>query len=200
MKYKYEGNDERKLGAEFDVPDNCIIWLARMCVGEGGKKCSRDKASAMMWAMANRYLLHPATPKWIPLAREHGAMSFGVNEFIGMVRMFSQPINPRWARGGDKAEKYKNTKFATEARLRRRDETTRMKACDIPYEILKAVEDFADGMLFPPEILTTMDRPRISNWASLPSTPTSFPHGVDIDGDWFFEDKSLVDGCVIVRY
>jgi hypothetical protein len=75
-----------------------------------------------------------------------------------------------------------------------------LKTCDIPYEILKAVEDFADGMLFPPEVLNTMKRPRISNWASLPSTPTRFPHGVDIDGDWFFEDKSLVDGCVIVRY
>jgi len=200
MKYKYQGSDKRKQGLEFSVMDGDLIWLARMCVGEGGKSCPRDKASAMLWAMTNRYLLHPAMPKWVHAAWVFDAAGSNNSDFIGMVRMFSQPINPRWARGGDKAEKYKHTKFASKAKLKRRAWVSGLKTCDIPYEILKAVEDFADGMLFPPEVLTTMERPRISNWASLPSTPRNFPHGVNIGGDWFFEGKSLVDGCVIVRY
>jgi hypothetical protein len=197
--YLYQGEDSRKRQVSVSMTDDCKIWLARMCYGEGGRKCSREKASAMMWAMINRFILHPSTPKWVSMARHYKAIQDGDNDFIGMIRMFSQPINPRWAAGGDKAIKFSKTKFATVDRLKRRHNITNKKWEDMPDIITESVCDFVAGKLFPPQCLTSMKRYRISDWASLPSTPKRFPHGVDIDGDWFFENRALVKGCVIVR-
>ena len=107
-------------------------------------------------------------------------------------------INPRWMTGGDLARKYAGRNAASAQRLARRARICAMGYSDIPRQIRQAVRAFAAGELFPPEKLTTISKSRISNWASLKSTPVNFPWGLDIAGDWFFEDANLKDGIVAV--
>lgn len=180
--YRYDGS--RSLKRTCKINDDTALWMARMCVGEGGLKCSVDKAAAMLWALMNRWML------W---DKRHVYPSYK-----SLMRAFSQPINPRWQRGGDLAIKWEDTTFASPAKLKRRERICSYQWSEIPKRIRDAVSDFQSGKLFPPEILTTLDRPRITNWASLKSTPMRFPWGVDIEGDWFFEDAGILDGCVVV--
>jgi len=184
-------------GRSLEIDDNTALWLMRMCVGEGGRSCSRKKASALLWAITNRYLLYPATERIVALAPGYGNLDPHEHPFVGVIRMFSQPINRRWMKGGDKAIKWAGTEFASPARLKRRAEIVRLT--DIPDRISRAVTQFAEGLLFPPEELTRLNRPRISDWASLKKTPQKFPWGINIAGDWFFESRILREGTVIVR-
>ena len=163
---------------------NEVLWLMRMIVGEGGENCSRKKAAALLWAITNRWFLWPGS-KLYPT-------------YVSLLRAFSQPINPRWMTGGDLARKYAGRSAASAQRLARRARICATEWDDIPMPIIVAVEDFRNGTLFPPDELTTIDKARISNWASLPSTPLKHPWGIDIDGDWFFEDKNLIPGTVVV--
>lgn len=169
---------------ECKISDNDKIWMARMCLGEGGRNCSTAKASAMLWAIMNRWHLWDRAQRY--------------PSYVELMRAFSQPINPRWRAGGDLAERWKGSRFATPARLARRAWVSSRPWDKIPERIREAVSDFADGVLFPPDILTTINRSRITNWASLKSTPKKFPWGVDIDGDWFFEDDRIADGIARV--
>jgi len=195
MIYRYEGKDKSKQGLSVRIGRTAQLWLARMCVGEAGKNCTVDEVSLLCWAIVNRYLLHPGLKKWIPLSKKHGGHEG--NDFISMIRMFSQPINPRWAEGGDKAEKYKDIREGRPAALKRRKAVTNMLWRDIPGTVKYAVRQFSEGKLFPPEVLTKVEKARISNWAALKSTPDKFPWGFDVNGNWFFEDQELVDGIVI---
>ncbi len=181
--YEYKGPD--KFSASRDVLTPWNIWAARMCVGEGGRRCSRDKASAMLWALMRRFMLHPARRHW-------GTYTF-------LMRRFSQPINPRWMRGGDLAKKWAGTKYCTERKLNRREKISTMPWWKIPKRIRTAVIDFSNGTLEEPYKILMLDRPRVTNWASLKSLPTKYPHGVNIGGDWFFEDDDLIKGDVIVE-
>lgn len=184
--YRYRGPraNRRELLLDLEHDHETQLWLMRMCYGEGGRKCSAVKASALLWAMVNRWFLHPGRAKW--------------GSFERMLRLFSQPINPRWQRGGDLAIKYAGTEFATEQKLKRRKRVCALTSDDIPDNIYSAVINFSKGLLFPPLPLTRIAKSRISNWASLKSTPKKYPWGVDIAGDWFFEDRELVDGEVFV--
>lgn len=159
------------------------LWLMRMCVGEGGRKCSTRKASVMLWALVNRWLLWPGSRHFIA--------------FIDMVRAFSQPINLRWQEGGDLAIKYSGTAFSSPERLKRRAEICAMKYDEIPEQIRSTVEQFVRGHVPYPKL--GIKKGRISNWASLSKTPTEYPWGVYVNRDWFFEDVSLRDGKVVVK-
>ena len=171
---------------ECQISDDDKIWLARMCLGEGGKKCSRDKASAMLWAVMNRWHLWDRRKRY--------------TDYVALARAFSQPINPRWLPGGDLAKKWAGTRFASPARFARRLWVCHRPWDKIPETIRVAVSDFQAGELFPPDALHRLNRARITNWASLKSTPEKFPWGLDIDGDWFFEDVGIRDGVVLVRF
>jgi hypothetical protein len=182
--YKYHGPNKAKDPVQLNGVGADLIWLARMCVGEGGMKCTRKKASAMMWSLMNRYFLHPGRKHW--------------QSFFYLMRAFSQPINPRWAEGGDLARRYAGTKYATPARLKRREYISTLSQHDIPHTIRSAVHDFSRGELFPPDELAGTYMTRISNWASHKFLNEKYPWGVNISGDWFFEDENLVRGCVVV--
>jgi len=187
-KYIYVGPNSQDRVTIID--NETMLWQARMCFGEGGKKCSRNKASAMLWSIMHRWNLWPSRNKF--------------KSYQHLMRAFSQPINPRWQKGGDLAEKYKNKDAGSLERLKRRAYICNLTEKDIKSkapQIWQAVKDFQEGILFMPEILTTIAKPRISNWASLPSTPSKHPWGLDIDGtgDWFFEDKGLIPGFVKVE-
>lgn len=163
------------------MDDAIALWLMRMCVGEGGVRCPRRKAAMMMWAMVNRWFLHPGRKHW--------------PTFLYMVRRFSQPINPRWQKGGDLAKRYAKTDAASPARLRRRAYISSMPAAKVPEKIRAVVKDFCDGLIPYPE---TRDNQIVTNWASLKSTPKKYHWGFDVDGDWFFEDRNIKEGYIRV--
>jgi hypothetical protein len=177
--FRYVGPKKKRTHS---ITDKEKLWLARMLVGEGGKGCSRKKARWLLWAIMNRWMLWPGRRFY--------------RTFIALMRAFSQPINPRWMTGGDLARKYIGRSAASAGRLRRRARICRMTWHDMPNEIRTAVNDFADGNLRRPEL--PLGRDRISNWASLPKTPIKNPQGFDVNCDWFFEDKNLIQGVVKV--
>lgn len=195
---------------EFQISDSNLIWIARGLIGEGGEGISKDAASAMMWAMANRLLL--TNIKYPDSDRQP--------EYWELWRMFSQPINPRWdglpgnepgtqkefcAPGG----KWYGTKFCEEKLLERRAEYSAKDWDEIPPNVILWVRQFQYGLLFPPDafVLQT-NRSRISNWAAkwlkkkvdgvLRPIYEVHPHGLQLDGEWFFEDDYLRKGAVEV--
>jgi hypothetical protein len=157
-----------------------------MCVGEGGKKCSEEKASAMLWALLNRWFLHPGRRHW--------------PTFLYLMQRFSQPINPRWQAGGDLARKYAGKPAASPARLRRRARICALGWDGVPLWIMDDVRRFQEGILPPPCQLEALDHPRISNWASYPGIRKKYPWGIDFQGDRFFEDVKLGRGSVVVDH
>lgn len=184
MKYTYQGPLDNPRSTAID--EETALWATRMCVGEGGRRCSEAKAAAMLWALMNRWMLHPARRHW--------------PTYLYLMRRFSQPINPRWQRGGDLARKYAGTPHCTPARLNRRERISSLEWGDIPGTIARAVWSFQEGILRPPEELCFLDRPRISNWASHKGLAQKYPWGVSFEKDWFFEDARLISGKVVVDH
>lgn len=184
--YKYSG--PKKNPRTLIVDEETALWCARMLIGEGGMSIDSDEASACLWALLNRWFLHPGRRYW--------------PTFLGMMRRFSQPINPAWQRGGKLAKEYAGTKHCTKARLDRREEICAMN--DFPWFIDEWIEEFKDGRLFPPDALAGIAKPRISNWASHKGLQNKYPHGITFQWDarksrnWFFEDSSLIPGHVVV--
>ncbi len=183
IQYEYAGGSSKSKPPLIIDPDTAL-WLMRMVYGEGGKGCSMPKAEALLCAIVNRWFLWPGSQKY--------------STFVSMMRAFSQPINPRWMTGGDLARKYFGRDAASKERLARRAFICGLGWADIPWRnIRSAVSLFADGELPYPAAASKLEKPRISNWASLPSTPTKYLWGVDIAGDWFFEDENLIPGAVV---
>jgi len=187
--YRYWGGNKANQKRQTIIDDEAALWAARMCVGEGGKRCSTKKAAAMLWAVMNRWMLHRARRYW--------------PTYQYLMRRFSQPINPRWRKGGDLARKYAGTKYCTPARLRRRAKISSLTWDEIPEQIVEAVKAFQAGTLPPPTELHTLDKPRISNWASHKGLSKKYPWGISFERskqpDWFFEDN-LIAGTVVVDH
>jgi hypothetical protein len=182
--YKYDG--PRENDRVLIIDDETALWLARMLVGEGGKRLRLDEAAAMLWAMLNRWFLHPGRRYW--------------PTFLTLLRRFSQPINPDWQRGGRLAKKYAGTEHCTEAKFQRRERISHLRPDEIPLRLRVFLRGFVEGKVFPPDALAELDKPRISNWASYGGLSEKYPWGIDFGTrNWFFEDRNLIKGCVIVR-
>jgi len=110
-----------------------------------------------------------------------------------MLRGFSQPINPRWARGGDLALKYAGRPDASEARLKRRETVSSMPLEKIPLKIIRDVGLFCSGELSLPAI--PVSRP--SDWASYKGVDAKFPGGFWCYGNWVFSNRGLNKGTVM---
>lgn len=166
----YKGN-----GRTVALGSSSIIWACRMLIGEGWKN---GKGEAILWSMLYRYLGMPH--KW--------------DSWTDMIKLFSQPINPRWIPGGDLYEKYKNSnkevyKIATdEAHTKRRLRIQSMEFADFPEKVKQIVTDFALGVLPVPSVFGGK---LISNFASYKGVESKYPNGIDIGGDWFFVDPSI---------
>ncbi|MDJ0766544.1 MAG: hypothetical protein QNJ97_26455 [Myxococcota bacterium] len=188
--YRYLGPVQWNREQRASIDEETALWAARMCVGEGGRKCNKTKAAAMLWALLNRWFLHPARRHW--------------PTFLFLMRRFSQPINPRWQRGGDLARKYAGTKYCSPARLRRRAIISSLTWDQIPKQIIETVKAFQQGVIPPPSELKDLERPRISNWASHKNLDKKYPWGISFEKarqpDWFFEDKKLIKGSVVVDH
>ena len=185
------------------IRDSDLIWMARMLIGEGGYKIKEDEASACLWAMANRYLLHPKQERW--------------GSFTALLKPFSQPINPKWdgIPGNESGEdfcsggKYEGTEHCSPDRLKRREEMRTLAWENIPLRVRQWVGKFQNGVLFSPDQLARLRKSRISNWGArsmkkrLNSEKVPLaewaPWGIDFGGNWFFEDKNLLDGFIDVE-
>lgn len=182
--YHLNSDCARKL----ELSDDECLWLCRMIVGERGSRLvhDSDEVSALLWAIVNRWFLHPGRKHW--------------RSFTFMLRRFSQPINPRWMEGGDLALRYKGRPEASPARLRRRARMASLPLGKIPAKVRRDVELFRRGLLPPPACLFGLELSRISNWASYRNVERKFPHGVKIKGNWFLEDLNLRPGHVVIDY
>lgn len=175
-----------------------FIWVCRMVVGERSSRIHHDttEIAAMLWAMVNRYLLHPGLPKWLAFAKKHKIEG---SSFTQMIRLFSQPINPRWSIGGDLARKYRNHPAGSKARLKRRARIQALQINKIPKKVREDVAKFFRGELAPPDEFFSVPKFRISNWASYRGVESSHPGGVWVKGNYFLEDKALRSGIVVVN-
>jgi hypothetical protein len=110
------------------------------------------------------------------------------------VRNFSQPINPKWMRGGFFVKSKPDSPMCSEARLNRRERICALSWAEIPSQIQDVINDYQnDGSLF------NLEGPeQYSNWAASTATlRAKHSDGVEVGGNWFFEDKHLVNGTVV---
>lgn len=189
--YKFE-----KTGRTYQLTGEDMLWAARMIVGEAGRGADKDDASAMLWAMMNRFMQYG---NWY--------------DYTELLRKFSQPINPIWYRDGKRCRpggKYHGTKFCAENLLKRREEVSSLTGDEIPINIKTWVREFANGVLLMPVAWTRTTKPRINNWGAhwlkqenkqgqLVPIPELYPWGVRIGGEWFFEDPGTPGGVVTVE-
>lgn len=154
------------------------LWLMRMCIGECGEKA--DAVRWPIWAMLNRFLLHPKQEQWPTLT--------------SLLRAFSQPINPKWigeycAVGG----KGYGTKACDIKLIERRKKIQSLTEEEIPDLIWEQVTQICTG-----ESFISIQYARITNWhAADAETLSKYPNGVLVDGNWFFaEDKIMLPGLV----
>lgn len=166
----YQGPDR-----EFEVDKDTALWLARMLYGECGDDCTRQHASAVLWSITNRYLLHKSRFK-----------SVSWDSLVKLVRAFSQPLNPLWARGGKLATFYESP----ERQLKRREKMANLQWHNIPHNIVSHLSAFITGDLEYPDV--PVDDKRISNWGSYKTVSKTYTNGYWLDGNYFFEDKGLL--------
>lgn len=169
---------------EYVIQPEDRIWLARMIYGEAGASPSIEEMRAVLWALMNRFML-------IPAQREKSSL-------VDMIRAFSQPINPCWDGEGEGdfcvlGGKYYGTKYCSASKLERRRRVTSMPWEQIPAKIRGAVLAFEKGDLSYPQKAGSQ---RITNWASYEGVEDKFPWGVNIGGNWFFEDKAAMNYTV----
>lgn len=166
------------------------IWLGRMIAGETTGVPSQQEMQAILWALMNRFMLVPAQRSKKTL--------------VEMIRSFSQPVNPRWDGIPDNQEgqdfcapggRYEGTEHCAPARLKRREETTNLRWEELHPTIRDAVLRFEQGNLPYPHKAGSQ---RLTNWASYKGVEDKFPWGVNIGGNWFFEDKAAIDSLAVV--
>ena len=159
-----------------------LLWLGRAYSGEHGFYTEK-RFQAFAWCLINRYLLHPGTTRW--------------PSFVYMLRHFSQPINPRWMRGGDKAEsnKYKDTKWTTKRRLDKRERLCKKPWASISKRVRVALAELLAGRILPPPecYRPPMIPQKITNFAkNTASRRLYYPHGFNVGGNWYFEDAAIL--------
>jgi len=182
-RYVYYGPDENP-HQELVFSDDDLLWLGRAFVGEHGDGKEDWKfCGYFVWAMINRYLLHRGNQHW--------------PSFKYMLRAFSQPINPRWMKGGKFVKKYPNSKMCTPQRLKQREGYCRLQWLNIPYEVRVILECFQ--RYSPPILDIPLKMNRISNFiASTPRRRKKWHWGFDLDGNWYLEDRRLRQGVVAI--
>jgi hypothetical protein len=155
------------------MTDSDFLWSARMIVGEAGEKS--DKAHWILWAMINRFLLHKKQELW--------------SKFEDLLKAFSQPINPKWVgeycqEGG----KGYGTPACDAKHIARRHKIRGLTLEEISDDILEDITAVFHGELFLPQ-----EYCRISNWHKADNeTRIKYPHGVDVEGNWFFEEHEIM--------
>lgn len=157
--------------------DEDFLWTCRMVVGESSKS-TKEEIDYIVWAMINRFLLHDKQDGWVT--------------FTDLIRRFSQPINPKWigefCQPGGKGY---NTKACSAEKIERRKNIQTLPLERISENIKLNVRDIFDGK--------SILKSRVCNWhATDEETKKKYPNGIDIGGNWFFEEQGvLLPGGII---
>lgn len=122
---------DRMTGSAFPMTAEDRLWLGRALVGETGGT-DRRAAAAVAWAMANRYRQKAARAGW--------------RSFTAMLRMYCQPINPKWESLESEGCR-RNPAACTPAKLARRASIRGLAWEQLPAVTQQAVTDLADGRL-----------------------------------------------------
>jgi hypothetical protein len=124
-------------GISYFITPTDRLWLKRMVVGEAGDSPSRESVAAVLWGMANYHMLvigpRGARPKFSTLT--------------GLLRAYSQPINPIWASpSSSKCQEYPGS--CTPAHIARRARVTRQT--NFSWAVEAPLADFLAGRLANP--------------------------------------------------
>lgn len=107
------------------------LWCARGLVGEAGEDAAESpEGDAVLSTWIRRFTM-------LTDARLRRGDSAPWQTLTDLVRAHSQPINPRWAAGGDLAERHPDR--ATESHLRRRERMASLGWEEIPRGIRELV-------------------------------------------------------------
>jgi hypothetical protein len=169
------------------------LWLARCIAGETGDHPKNfDGPAAVAWSMMNRFLLVKGQEAW--------------PTFTSLLRNYSQPINPKWARGGAKCPVASLSKddLCSEDALQRRARITGLAWQNINIAIRNFVESFAEGNVTMPDAVLRLPYWRITDFAAFHRKEyTDREIGFDLNGivtdkdarhtNWFFEIKGILD-------
>ncbi len=137
-------------GLSYFITPTDRLWLKRMVVGEAGDSPSQRSAAAALWGMANYHMLvigpRGARPKFSTLT--------------GLLRAYSQPINPIWDSPSDaKCQAYPGS--CTPAHIARRARVTSQTSFSSAVE--SAVSGFLAGRL--PNPVPGLVDWRAGNWS-----------------------------------
>lgn len=128
-------------GAEpfYEITEEDKLWLARMMVGESSNVEDRK---AQLWTIAQRFVVRNKRYE---------------DTVAKLVEGFSQPVNPRWMRDGDKCRDGQHPRNCTEAKFRRREGLRRNHwRPDQLQQELQLVEEWAAGHI-PNPVPKSMD-------------------------------------------
>ncbi len=126
-------------GARYTLTERDLVWAARMVVGEGA-----TDGPAVLWAMTQRFML--------PQVRRR------FRTFSSFIRAYSQPINPRWTRGGEFCRpggRFSRTRLCRPEVLDRRDRVARLRSSEIPRSVREVVRRWSQARLPNPVPRTT---------------------------------------------
>lgn len=136
----------------YTLTDEDLLWAARMIEGEGGNR------PGVLWTMAQRLaLLHRAAPHLT---------------YTGLIRAYSQPINPRWFRDGEFCKpggSRSDTAACDPDRLARRDRISHLQPSDMP-DAVELVRQWAIGQVGNPT-------PKAVHFAELPIIQRGIDNG-----------------------
>jgi hypothetical protein len=137
-------------GVSYSITPTDRLWLKRMVVGESGDFPSRQSAGAALWAMANYHML----------VEGPGGTRPKFSTLTGLLRAYSQPINPLWASvGTTKCQQHPGS--CTPAHIARRARVTGQTTFSSAIE--GAVSDFLAGRL--PNPVPGLVDWRAGNWS-----------------------------------
>jgi len=187
--YQYLGPSKNP-HPELRISYGDALWIGRAFIGEhGGIRTDPEELRAFVWCMINRFLLHPANRHW--------------HSFRYMLRRFSQPVNPRWQRDGDLAEKHPNSPMCTEARFKRREYICGLDWSDFDSSLQKQLDSVLDGAL-PRPTVPQWEEGGYHRWSNFAAVSKGLkrrhPHGTDVGGNWYFEDQRLRKGSVVIDH
>lgn len=159
----------------YQLTQEDVLWAARMAAFEGGEPAD------VLWTVTQRLAMFHARKK--PLS------------FAALAQDFSQPINPRWAEGGEfcgSGGKYAGTDYCTQLKLRRRERARSISLLEIATEfpeVAKTVDAWAHAALpNPVEGATNFSAPSVAQ-SFISRTP-----GAAVlykRGNWFIRDAGV---------
>ncbi len=126
-------------GSRHQLTREDVLWMGRMLEYEGSAG-QEQHAAELLWIVVQRWY-------WMPALRSQS--------FTEVMRSFSQPINPLWARNGPRCyagSSWMSTSHCSEAALRRRDQAVNRTWESLNSISKRVAEAFSTGQLTNPAV------------------------------------------------